>query len=283
MHDTFDPSTSDTFEDKGKDFSVRYGSGAVSGANGEDTIRIGGVEVSMEFGVADTTSNDFKHFPFDGILGMAMTKTKTANYPTVLTSGAYMESNVFSVYLGRGSSGQNEGELTLGGINEGRVSGDISYTAVPQNRNGDWAIPLDDVGIAGGKTLGLKGRLALIDTGTSFIFAPPNVVESLHKLIPGATTKDNVNWDVPCDTDESMTFAFSGKAYKVLPQDWIQKVAKKGMCRSNIYGQQVVKDGGWLLGAAFLKNVYAVFDMDERRIGTFTSAITPLPPCFGVH
>lgn len=276
LHDTFDPSTSTTFKKNDLDFSVKYGKGKVGGITGTDAVRVGDVEVSMRFGVADSASDDFKHFPFDGILGMAPNEgSKTDNFFVTLQDEGAVGSNVFAVYLSRGSSGQNRGELTIGGINEDRLGegGALTYTGVPKDRK-DWTVPLDDVGVVGGKALGVAGRLAHIDTGTSFIFAPQDAVMALHKLIPGATSDDNVNWKVPCDTNEKLYFSFSGKAFEVPPQDWVQAKGDKGMCKSNVYGKAVVKNEGWLLGAVYLKNVYAVFDMDERRIGMWIT-----PPC----
>ena len=269
LHDTFDLSKSTTAKGLDSNFSVNYGSGSVTGPSVEDSIHLGDFDITMKFGVADHTSDDFKHFPFDGILGMSMTETKTETFAVKLKESGKLKSNVFSVYLNRGSSGQNEGELTLGGINEKKYTGEISYTNVPQKTTTDWAIPLDDLG-AGDKTLGIKGRLGYIDTGTSFIFGPPEDAKALHGLIQGASSSDGVNWKVPCDTTQSITFTFSGKSYNVQPADWISGPPENGLCKSNIYGHEVVPNS-WLLGAVFLKNVYAVFDMDQLKIGRFLS------------
>ena len=77
MHDTFDVFDLGLAQGPRRHFSVSYGSGAVKGANARDTISVGGVDVTMEFGVANDTSDDFKHFPFDGILGMSMSEART--------------------------------------------------------------------------------------------------------------------------------------------------------------------------------------------------------------
>lgn len=264
IHDTWDSSSSDTFEDAEENFSVNYGSGNVKGANARDAISLGGIDVTMHFGVADETSDDFNHFPFDGILGMSMTKGESDNFPLMLKDSGELESNVFSIYLDRGSSGENRGELVLGGINDEKHTGDIGYTKISKDTK-DWAIPLDGVGVDDQSTK-VKSKLGYIDSGTSFIFASPEDVEVLHKLIPGAASDDGVNWRVPCDTKERVAFTFSGKRYTVAPEDYISTTSTRGECRSNIFGKEVVSDG-WLLGDIFLKNVYAVFDMDEERIG----------------
>lgn len=263
IHETWDSSTSDTHEDPEQDFSVSYGSGTVKGINARDSISLGGVDVTMQFGVAEDASDDFNHFPFDGILGMSMTKGKTDSFPLMLKDSGSLESNVFSIYLDRGSSDENRGELVLGGINDEKYTGEISYTKIAKDTK-DWVLPLDSVGVDD-QTVGVTSKLGYIDTGTSFIFAAPEDVKALHELIPGAASKDGVNWEVPCDTKEKVAFVFSGKRYTVAPEDYISAAPGKP-CRSNIFGQEVVKDG-WLLGDAFFKNVYAVFDMDEERIG----------------
>lgn len=270
MHDTFDVSTSDSHKDPGQHFSVSYGSGAVKGANARDTISVGGVDVTMEFGVANDTSDDFKHFPFDGILGMSMSEARTDNFPLKLKESGELEDNVFSIFLDRGSSGENRGELVLGGINKDKYTGDIGYTSIEKGSD-EWAIPIDGVGF-GDKSLETKSRVAYIDSGTSFAFAAKEEVKALHELIPGSKTDDGVYWRVPCDTEKEVTFTFSGKRYAVSPEDYVSPSPGGGLCKSNIYGQEVVK-GGWLLGDVFLKNVYAVFDMDKKRIGT--SALAP--------
>ncbi|SPO03403.1 uncharacterized protein DNG_06086 [Cephalotrichum gorgonifer] len=268
MHDTWDHSTSSTYEDVEANFSVDYGSGTVKGPVGRDSVTLGNIDLTMRFGLATEASEDFKHFPFDGILGMSMarTKTNTDSFALAMKDSKALKSNVFSIYLNRGSSGNNNGELTLGGINDKKYKGDIGYTKVSNGGSGSWSIPLDDAGV-GDKTAGINSRLAHIDTGTSYIFAPPQDAEALHKLIPGATSEDGVNWKLPCNTKEKVTFTFSGKTYAVAPKDYISASPGGGLCNSNIYGRGVVANNGWLLGDVFLKNVYAIFDMDEERIG----------------
>ncbi|CAI4217293.1 unnamed protein product [Parascedosporium putredinis] len=265
LHDSFDISKSTTAKDLKSNFSVNYGSGSVKGPTIEDSIKLGDFGVSMKFGVAETTSNDFKHFPFDGILGMSMTETSTDNFGVKLKESKKLAKNVFSVSLNRGSSGVNDGELTLGGINQKKYTGDISYTNIPKDVSSDWAIPLDDISV-GTEGVGIRDRLGYIDTGTSFVFGPPKDVESVHGLIKGATSSDGITWKVPCDTKQAISMTFSGKRYDVQAVDWVGSSSGDGMCGSNIYGHEVVSNG-WLLGAVFLKNVYTVFDMDELKIG----------------
>ncbi|CAN8103757.1 unnamed protein product [Discula destructiva] len=220
----------------------------------------------MAFGVANVTSDDFSHFAFDGILGLSMASGSTDNFLASLKKDKALTSNVFGVVLNRNSDGcANDGQLTFGATDASRYTGDIAYTAVNSDAGGDWAIAMDNVAYNGTKA-GVTGRLAYIDTGTTYAFAPSADVAALHKLVPGAASSDGVMYTAPCDSNQSIVVTFSGVSYEISVKDWLSAPSTSGVCTSNIYGREVVA-GAWLLGDVFLKNVYAVFDADASRVG----------------
>ncbi|KUI73999.1 Aspartic-type endopeptidase ctsD [Cytospora mali] len=272
MHTTWDPSESTTSDATSEGFSITYGTGKVAGTLTQDTISVGSLDVSMTFGVANTTSSDFTHFAFDGILGLAMIKGPTDNFMGSVKEDKLLKSNIFSFDLNRAEDGPNTGELTFGGIDSSKYSGDITYTPVDSSTNGEWAVALDDMGYDG-TDAGVSEKLAYIDTGTTYAFGPPEDVAALHKVIPGATSSDGVTFTAPCDSDKPMTITFSGVDHEISVKDWLSDPSSKGVCTSNIYGQEVVS-GAWLLGDVFLKNVYTVFDADQSRIGFASKATT---------
>lgn len=267
-HTTWSPSSSTTYTATGETFSIAYGTGSVKGSLAEDAVSIGAVQVDMKFGLANVTSSDFVHFAFDGILGLSMANGSSDNFIQTLKSEKVLSANVFSVDLNRAADGANTGELTLGGTDPDKYTGDITYTPVNSSANGDWAIPLGDVAYNGSKA-GIANRLAYIDTGTTYAFAPSKDVTALHKLIPGADSTDNVTFTAPCDSDQPIVVTFSGVDHEVSVKDWLSAPSTSGVCTSNIYGQEVI-GGAWLLGDVFLKNVYAVFDADAPQIGTLS-------------
>lgn len=264
MHNVFAPSDSKTYADAKQTFSIQYGSGVVSGGLAKDTVAVAGMSLSMTLGVASDTSGEFVHFPFDGILGVSMSRGATDNFLSVINASKQLKSNIFSVSLSRNSDGPNTGEVTFGGIDASKYTGDISYTPVSASAGGDWAITMDEMAYDG-KKAGIEGSLAYIDTGTSYMFGPPEDVALLHKLIPGAKSDDGFMYKVPCDSTKALTVTFSGVAYTLSPKDWMSQ-PNGDTCFSNFYGQAVVQ-GAWLLGDSFLKNVYSVFDVDQTRIG----------------
>ncbi|KAK7724249.1 hypothetical protein SLS64_000583 [Diaporthe eres] len=251
----------------GDEFSLNYGTGAVNGTLTEDTMTIASVKVTMAFGVANTTSDDFKSFAFDGILGLSMNNGSSDNFMGSVKEDKLLQSNVFSVALDRAEDGPNTGQLTFGGIDSSKFTGDMTYTPVNATANGDWAIPMDGIGYDSSKA-NVTGRLAYIDTGTTYAFGPPDDVAALHKIIPGANSTDGVTFTAPCNSDKSITVTFSGVGHNISVKDWLSDPSDTGVCTSNIFGREVVT-GAWFLGAVYLKNVYTVFDIDETRIGKF--------------
>ncbi|KAG8164250.1 hypothetical protein KVR01_006168 [Diaporthe batatas] len=273
MHTTWSPSESTTSKPVGTEFTLNYGTGAVNGTLTEDTMSIASVKVTMAFGVANTTSDDFASFAFDGILGLSMNNGSSDNFMGSVKEDKLLKSNVFSVALDRAEDGPNTGQLTLGGTDPAKFTGDITYTAVNPEANGDWAIAMDGMGYDSNK-VNVTGRFAYIDTGTTYAFGPPDDVADLHKIIPGASSTDNVTYTAPCNSDKPITVTFSGVERNISAKDWLSEPSDKGICTSNIFGREVVA-GAWFLGAVYLKNVYTVFDIDQTRIGFATKAARP--------
>ena len=270
LHDSFGPDDSDTFEQSEDVFSVSYGSGSVKGTLASDTVTVAGMSFTYEFGIAEDTSEDFVHFAFDGILGLAMNDGTGQNFLQAMDDANEVEANVFGVSLHRAADGDNDGEIKFGSAHKDRYEGDMTYTPLG-GKDDSWAIELDDAAYDG-KSANVGGVLAYIDTGTTFIFGPEKLVEAFHSVIPGAKSSNGMSYHVPCDSDAPLTFSFSGQAFEVSPKDWISPPNSDGSCTSNIYGREVVK-GSWLLGATFIKNVYTVFDKDQRQIGKYNKVV----------
>lgn len=263
-HNNFGADDSTTFKTDNVPFDLHYGSGDVNGTMVTDTFSIAGFTLTPTFGIAKHASDEFKNFPIDGILGLSQTKGSHSTFVETLVASKLLKANMFGVSISRSTDGPNTGVLNFGAPDTSRFVGDLAYTKVNGSQTDDWAIPMDEISFDG-KKAGINYKLAYIDTGTSYIFSKVEEVIRLHQAIPGANSEDNITWRVPCTTTLPLMFTFGPTSYSISSRDWVGPNVK-GNCTSNVYGHDVVGDA-WLLGDTFLKNVYAVFDIDGNRIG----------------
>ncbi|KAK4228973.1 hypothetical protein QBC38DRAFT_360641 [Podospora fimiseda] len=278
MHNRFDSSASKSFQTSKAPFFISYGTGNLTGTVGNDTAKFAGKIFDLQFGVANHTAEDFRHFAFDGILGLAMSNSVTGTFMLSLRQKKVFENIMFGISLNRDSDGVNDGQITFGGVDKAKYTGDITYTNVAESekKRGEWTIPMDGAGVSG-KSAGIVGRVAAIDTGTSMIFTPPEDSDALFRNIPGVvfnSSKGYQEYIVPCDTKIPIELTFSGVTYEISPKDWVAPEFE-GDCRARIYGYNL-RENTWLIGDVFLKNVYSVFDGDKMRIGFAKK--TPPPP-----
>ncbi|EMR66519.1 putative aspartic-type endopeptidase protein [Eutypa lata UCREL1] len=259
-HDSFGPDDSSTFKDTGSSFSIMYGTGEVSGNLVTDSMSVAGITTTLDFGLANVTSSEFSRFPFEGILGLS---TSSDSFFSALKEAGSLDANVIGISLARASDGVNNGEISFGALDQGKYEGDITYASLVSDNS--WAIPLDDVTVDG-NPVGITGKTAYLDTGTTYAFAPEDQVKTLFDSVPGASSEDGRTYTVPCDSEVPVAFTFGGASWSISSADLLSDPSDDGVCTANIFGMEVVK-GNWLLGDVFLKNVYSVFDMDQSRIG----------------
>ena len=218
-----------------------------------DDVSFAGFRVNIEFGLSTVVSSDFVNFPIDGIMGLGFPEASQQGAITildVLVKAKLIDSKMFSVALSRASDGLNDGVIHFGGIDKSYYTGDMTYSKSISDL-GYWEINLDDAALSG-KSLGIQGRTAIIDTGTSLILLPPDDAYSLHLAIEGART-DGESFAVPCNTNTTIDFTFSGATYKVPPIDWIGDQTTPGglYCLSHIISRV-----SWLIVPQLVTSTY---------------------------
>lgn len=268
IHNTFGQEDSTTLKTTTETWALAYGTGEVEGIVANDKIAFANYSVSMGFGLATNASDDFNNYPMDGILGLGRKSSDTLGTPTimeVLDDQANLPHNVLGVHIHRAADGSKDGEIMFGGVDTSKFSGTISYTNT--SNNDGWEIPVEDM-LVNGSPSKFTGRSAIVDTGTTFILMPPPDAKILHGLIPGSQANGEM-YTLPCNTNAKVEVRINGKLYGISPKDYVGKPTSQGgsSCSSNIIGHQAFGTTQWILGDVFLKNVYAVFDFDEKRIG----------------
>lgn len=250
-------------------FSITYGTGSVSGTTAQDTIHIAGISTPLTFGLATNVSQEFNAYPMDGILGLGRgTASSLDDSPQLidtLAAANLIPAKLYGIHLSRAADGTHDGELNLGEVNTARFDGDLNWLDAIPNDTGFWELRIADAG-TGSALTGLKGKSAIIDTGTSYVFMPEPDAIAVHALVDGST-QSGETFSVPCSTTTDLAIKFGQTTYAVSAKDWVGGTTTGGMCRSNVFGRQTFGDDQWLLGDVFLKNVYAAFDLDKGKVG----------------
>jgi len=260
FHNKYDHTKSSTYVKNGTDFSIRYGSGSLKGVVSQDTVTLGSATIKNQL-FAEATSEPglaFKVGKFDGILGMAFQSIAVDGMQPAWYS-AVGDQKLFGVYLG-GTSGTG-GEMTLGGTDSAHYTGDITYVPVSKARY--WQVTVDSFSI--GNLTKVEG---IVDTGTSLLVAPPDVVSAFGKKI-GATLVMGKEWTIDCSKAAGLPdldITIGGKNFPLKGSDYILNVS--GQCLLGMMGMDLSREGlSLILGDVFIRKYYTVFDQGNARVG----------------
>eukprot|EP00948_MAST-09A_sp_MAST-9A-sp1_P003943 g3943.t1 len=289
-----DKSTS-TKQSNFSDFKIQYGSGDLVATIANDLLRIGDVNVRMDFGEAVKESWNFGLSKFDGILGLGLPPISVQGMPTFFENLLNSYGQRYSEHFGlKGFSfwfntttsetpDANGGVFTIGGIDEKlcKTEDGIQYANV--TREGYWQFEVDTVYT---KTTKSKGGIyrpvsmgpaqVIADTGTSLIAMPPADFQRALQIVqnrPGLLKKVNPllnQYIADCDQVNSDNFAdlcvdINNTPFCLKPEDYflqIQDQCMLGFMGINIPGQQL-----YILGDVFLRQHCSVYDYGMKRVG----------------
>uniref|UniRef100_A0A4W2C6X7 Peptidase A1 domain-containing protein n=1 Tax=Bos indicus x Bos taurus TaxID=30522 RepID=A0A4W2C6X7_BOBOX len=266
-HVRFRHHQSSTFRPTNKTFRITYGSGRMKGVVVHDTVRIGDlVSTDQPFGLCLKDSG-FKGIPFDGILGLSYpNKTFSGAFPIfdkLKNEGAISEP-VFAFYL---SKNKQEGSVVMfGGVDHQYYKGELNW--IPLIEAGEWRVHMDRISMKRTVIACSDGCEALVHTGTSHIEGPGRLVNNIHRLI--RTRPFDSKHYVSCFATKylpSITFIINGIKYPMTARAYIFKDSR-GRCYS-AFKENTVRTSRetWILGDAFLRRYFSVFDRGNDRIG----------------
>merc|ERR1712187_462907 len=279
LHSKYDSSKSSTYVKNGTKFAIQYGSGSLSGFTSEDSVTVGSVTVPKllfaeavnEPGVAFVAAH------FDGILGFGYPEISVNHMPpffqAALVAGVIKEAK-FAFYLEK--SGSTGGELSLGGADSTKYTGDFTYT--PITNKGYWEFSVAAVTVGGNSFASTTKAIA--DTGTSLLAVPTTVFTSLLTKFPAGVVKPLAQGEYTVDCSQvaqlpTISFNIGGKEFALEGSDYVLTV--QGQCLLGFLGLDVPAPRGplWILGDVFLRKYYTVFDYGNAQIGfaTATSSV----------
>ncbi|KAJ7034475.1 acid protease [Mycena alexandri] len=270
----YNPTSSSTSSRKPETLYVEYGDdSSASGPVYSDTVTVAGVSATNQYFAAMTTlSLSFYTDPIDGIMGMGLLPISGLQQdPFVMNAkseGAFGVGQ-FSFYLANTGS-----ELYIGGTDSKKYTGAIEFNSI-NTTTGFWE-PTNAQAKVGSTTV-LTGLQTIVDSGTTLMYCPPAVVQQIYAKVPGAKVFDAEEgyYSYPCASPPQISFNYGGK-------DWTISAANLNLGLTKAKSKDCVAalagvDIGFgaqtcILGDAFMKNFYSVFDLDQKAVGFATLA-----------
>jgi saccharopepsin len=233
-----------------------------------DVLSIGDIVIESQDFAEVTKQPGLLFGQFDGILGLGY-DTISVNHivPPLynMMKEKLIDEPIFTFRLG--SSEDDVGEVSFGGIDKTAYKGEIKY--VPVRRQALWEVELESIKF-GDEELELKNTGAAIDTASSLIVMPVDIAEMLNTLI-GATRSRSGQYTIDCSQVPGLpelSFYFGGTPYPLQGKDYVLEV--EGECTSVFIGINLdgLADGVlWLIGTAFLRRYFTVYDLGRNAIG----------------
>ncbi|KAJ7913782.1 endopeptidase [Mycena leptocephala] len=272
LHAKYDSSKSATYHANGSAISITYGSASMQGFVSQEALTISDLTVSeQDFAEATVV---FSAGKFDGIFGEAQLATKfplTASklvnrivppFYNMIKAG-FLDEPVFSFRIG--SSEDDGGEVTFGGIDHNGYTGNISY--LPVRRKGFWEVELEKVSF-GGSEMELEDTGAVIDTAFPLIALPSKIANMFNARIGATKSGNGPLYTVDCATVPrlaKLSFYLGGKGYPLEGADYILDI--QGTCFSPFVGHGDMPDTMWILGYVFLRKYFTVYDLGRDAVG----------------
>ncbi|KAJ7201369.1 family A1 protease [Mycena pura] len=180
---------------------------------------------------------------------------------------------------------QTNGEITFGGTDESKYTGEITYTPITSTSPASKYWGIDQSISYGGATI-LSTTAGIVDTGTTLIYLATNAFNAYQAAtggVPDPTTGLlSITPEQLADL-EDFNFDIAGTTFALTPnaQIWPRSLNSEiGGTADSIY--LIVADIGsssgsgldFINGMTFLERFYSVYDTTNRQVGFATTAYT---------
>ncbi|KAG1822110.1 acid protease [Suillus variegatus] len=282
-----------TSQETGNTFCVAYGSGNVVGEEYTDTVTLNSdlvidnqsIGVAFEYSGTNGLNGILGLGPVDLTQGTVSNTDKVATVTDNLYKQGTINSEVLGVFFAPASSDDSSGELTFGGYDASKITGDVSYVPITSTSpaSGYWGI---DQSISYGDTLILDETAGIVDTGTTLIYIASDAFDKYQSATGGtfdeATDLLKISSD-QYDQLSSLYFTIGGVTYELTPnaQIWPRSLNTAiGGTTDGIYlvvsstGSSSGSGDDFTNGYCFLERFYSVFDTTNSQVGFATTEYT---------
>ncbi|CAH1408068.1 unnamed protein product [Nezara viridula] len=200
----------------------------------------------------------------DGSFGLGFPSSDLMMGPPFLTmlDRGLIANPVFSLYINRTNG---FGELIIGGIKKSYYNSDSLNFVDVHNKTKTWTIDFKSVTLDEQELCHHKCTV-VIDTGTSLIAAPLDVLKRIYEILKIKVSNPERVVAIPCENIvslPSLSFHINENVYTISGKDYTIKLTDR--CVLGFMENR--NSHSWVLGYLFLKNFYTIFNYGTRQIG----------------
>lgn len=242
--------------------TITFGTGQITGRCLEDKICVGTLCSRGAFiASTDESRQPFASFTFDGVLGLAL--DSMAQGPSFSIMSRLVQDNdllrpIFAVFLSD-SDGESS-EITFGDVKQEHVASDFFWVNVTRD-SGYWEVQIDDIALDDELQGLCKDCRVAVDTGTSELAGPSEVVYKLSEMLDVAEDCSNYK------TLPNLGFVIGGHILNLAPRDYVDK--SDNYCDVSMMSLDVPPPKGplFVFGIPFLQRYYTVYDHSTAQVG----------------
>eukprot|EP00747_Dinoflagellata_sp_TGD_P026726 gnl/TRDRNA2_/TRDRNA2_132135_c0_seq1.p1 gnl/TRDRNA2_/TRDRNA2_132135_c0~~gnl/TRDRNA2_/TRDRNA2_132135_c0_seq1.p1 ORF type:complete len:558 (+),score=129.51 gnl/TRDRNA2_/TRDRNA2_132135_c0_seq1:104-1777(+) len=241
---------------------IQFGTGDITGDYYKDRFCIAESLCTDVRFVASTaqSSEPFSETPFDGILGLGfkdLSMGEGFNIVDDMDQAGQLPQNTFSVFL----TDAGDSEITFGGYKPNQVASEILWSKVTHESY--WQVGVDDITFNNVATglCGANGCQVAVDTGTSMLAGPSDLVDELNSKLDA---KDD------CSNFHSLPhigFKIGNKVLNLSPEEYMDK--QSGDCSFSLMSLDVPPPKGplFIFGDPFLRRFVTIYDREGPSVG----------------
>jgi len=242
--------------------TITFGTGHITGRCLQDNICIGSLCALGAFiASTDESRHPFASFTFDGVLGLALANMAQGEQFSVMTQlqqGNELQKPLFSVFLS--DSNKENSEITFGDVKPEHMASELFWVDVI-SPSGYWEVQIDDITLNNKPQNICKDCRVAVDTGTSQLAGPTDVIGELTRML-------NVAQD--CSNYKSLPelgFVIGRHVLNLSPRDYVDKSGQ--YCDVALMALNVPPPKGplFVFGIPFLQKFFTVYDHANSRVG----------------
>lgn len=258
----------------GSKFNITYGLGSASGDVWSDSATLGSATVqNFPFGV---NSGAFANNSM-GVFGIGPNPDKNTSYSAQLKEQGIIKRNAYGLSLGPLTSLEDPSEITFGAVNTGRFDGKLKTVKI---QNDPYHYRVGASASVNGESILDNGQV-ILDSGTTLTYLNDDAYAKFNATLNKSGLKIAVSTEgatagLPtfnCSEGNKLNLSvdFDGQIVKANATDLSIPVsiftgADNGQCVLGVFPGGENLRGLNLLGDTFLRNVYAVYDLDRSEV-----------------